>query len=87
MNRTAFLADPIAKQHDTGPGHPEQPARWDAAVRGLGRNPLTDVAARFATEDQVALCHTRPYIETARRDVERGSTVLSRGDTDLSPQS
>ena len=33
MNRTAFLADPIAKQHDTGPGHPEQPARWDAAVR------------------------------------------------------
>ncbi len=84
---TAFLADPIAKQHDTGPGHPEQPARWDAAVRGLGTNPLTDVAPRSATEDELALCHTRPYIAIARRDVERRATVLSTGDTDLSPQS
>jgi acetoin utilization deacetylase AcuC-like enzyme len=85
--RTAFLADPIAKQHDTGPGHPEQPARWDAAVRGLGTNTLTEVAPRYATEDELALCHTRSYIETARRDVERGATVLSTGDTDLSRQS
>lgn len=84
---TAFLADPIAKQHDTGPGHPEQPARWDAAVRGLGTNPLTGVAPRAATEDELALCHTRPYIAIARRDVERGATVLSTGDTDLSRQS
>jgi acetoin utilization deacetylase AcuC-like enzyme len=84
---TAFLADPIAKQHDTGPGHPEQPARWDAAVRGLGANPLTDVAPRPATEDELALCHTRSYIATARRDVERGAAILSTGDTDLSPQS
>jgi acetoin utilization deacetylase AcuC-like enzyme len=87
VNPTAFLADPIAKQHDTGPGHPEQAARWDAAVRGLGTNPLTDVAPRSATEDELALCHTRSYIATARRDVERGATVLSTGDTDLSPQS
>src|SRR5580704_17318512 len=84
---TAFLADPIAKQHDTGPGHPEQPARWDAAGRGLGTNPLTDMAPRSATVDELALCHTRPYIEIARRDVEHGATVLSTGDTDLSPKS
>jgi acetoin utilization deacetylase AcuC-like enzyme len=87
VNRTAFLADPIAKQHDPGPGHPEQPARWDAAVRGLGTNALTDVAPRAATEDELSLCHTRPYIETARRDVARGASVLSTGDTDLSAQS
>ncbi len=25
---TALLLDPIYKQHDPGPGHPEQPARY-----------------------------------------------------------
>jgi len=85
--KTAFLADPIAKEHDTGPGHPEQPARWDAAVRGLGAYELAKVAPRAATESEVALCHTRGYIATARRDVEQGAHSLSTGDTDICPRS
>jgi acetoin utilization deacetylase AcuC-like enzyme len=84
---TAFLADPIAKQHDPGPGHPEQPARWDAAIRGLGDNKLTDVRPRAATEDELALCHARKYIGIARRDVEQGAHTLSTGDTDIGPRS
>jgi acetoin utilization deacetylase AcuC-like enzyme len=84
---TAFLADPIAKEHDPGPGHPEQPARWDAAIRGLGDNALTKVAPRSATEEELALCHTRAYIATARRDVESGAHQLSTGDTDICPRS
>ena len=84
--KTAFLADPIAKQHDTGPGHPESPLRWDAALRGIGENTLADVPVRSATEDELALCHTRPYIQTARRDVASRPT-LSTGDTDLCPRS
>ena len=69
MIQTAFLADPIAKEHNPGAGHPEQPARWDAAIRGLGKNKLTSSAIRDATEDDLALCHTRGYIATAQRDV------------------
>jgi acetoin utilization deacetylase AcuC-like enzyme len=84
---TAFLADPIAKEHDTGPGHPEQPARWDAAVRGLGDLQLTPVAPRAATEDEVALCHTRGYIRIAKNDVLSGAHTLSTGDTDISARS
>jgi acetoin utilization deacetylase AcuC-like enzyme len=84
---TAFLADPIAKEHDPGPGHPEQPARWDAAIKGLGNRPLTHVAPRSATEEELALCHTRPYIATARRDVESGVHSLSTGDTDINRRS
>src|SRR5712671_2870059 len=84
---TAFLADPIAKEHDPGPGHPEQPARWDAAVRGLGEYKPTDVRPRAATEAELALCHTLKYIGIARRDVEQGAHSLSTGDTDIGPRS
>lgn len=83
MSSTAFLADPIAKQHDTGPGHPEQIARWDAAVRGLGGADITQ-SSRAATTDDLALCHGAEYIRIARRDVESGRAVLSTGDTDVS---
>jgi acetoin utilization deacetylase AcuC-like enzyme len=87
MKPTAFLADPIAKEHDTGPGHPEQPARWDAAVRGLGDLQLTRVKPRAATEDELALCHTRVYIHIAKTDVLSGAHTLSTGDTDISARS
>ncbi len=80
---TALLADPISKLHDTGPGHPEQIARWDAAIRGLDGVGLTPVAPRGATVEELAVCHTRDYIGTARRDVESGRDVLSTGDTDI----
>lgn len=84
---TVFLADPIAKEHDTGPGHPEQPARWDAAVRGLGDLHLTPSGPRAATEDDLALCHTRDYIRVAKHDVLSGAHTLSTGDTDISARS
>jgi acetoin utilization deacetylase AcuC-like enzyme len=87
MIQTAFLADPKAKEHDPGPGHPEQPARWDAAIRGLGGKTLTKVPVRAATEDELALCHTREYIGIARRDVARGAHQLSTGDTDINAHS
>jgi len=84
---TAFLADSVSKEHDPGRGHPESPARFDAAVKGLGSLPLTAAGPRSATDDDLALCHTRPYIAIARHDVESGSHTLSTGDTDLSPRS
>jgi acetoin utilization deacetylase AcuC-like enzyme len=81
---SAFLADPIAKEHDPGPGHPEQIARWDAAVKGLGELPLTQVSPRSATFDELALVHTPAYIRTAERDVYAGLDALTTGDTDIS---
>ena len=56
---TAFLADPIAKEHIVPTGHPERPRRWDAAVRGLGDTPLTETPPREATEDQRILVSRR----------------------------
>jgi acetoin utilization deacetylase AcuC-like enzyme len=81
---TAFLADPISKRHDPGPGHPESPARFDAVVKGLAQFRLTPYTPRSATDDEVALCHTRQYIRTARHEVEEGFSELTTGDTSLS---
>ena len=87
MTATAFLADPIAKEHDTGPGHPEQIARWDAAVRGVAAFGLTETSPRTATFDELSLCHTPAYIRSAKRDVEQGLDALSTGDTDICARS
>jgi acetoin utilization deacetylase AcuC-like enzyme len=87
LSATAFLADPVAKEHDTGRGHPERPSRWDAAVRGLAAHKIAEAAPRSATEDELALCHSLEYIRTARRDVEQGLPALSTGDTAICPRS
>ena len=76
--RIALLIDPVFKQHDTGPGHPERPERYDALTRAFDRAGLTKsllhVATRPATEDEIALVHTRPYIQTVKRDIAAGAT-------------
>jgi len=88
---TAILADPIYKEHWTGEGHPERPARFDAVVHALEREGAIKDAVRIpsrpATDDEIALCHGRKYIEIARRDVAHGPGTLSTGDTVIGPRS
>ena len=78
-----FLASPFAKEHEPGPGHPEQTARYDAALRGLP-SPVHLTAPRAATPDELSLCHTRSYLKVAERDVRSGAHYLSTGDTNIS---
>ena len=84
---TALIADPISKEHDTGPGHPERPARFDAALNALDGFGLRRLPSRMATEDDLALCHSRKYIQTAQREVNAGHHELSTGDTVISARS
>jgi acetoin utilization deacetylase AcuC-like enzyme len=88
---TALLADPIYKRHVPPGGHPEQPARFDAALFALDRAGLSErllrIPSRMATEDELAACHTPEYIATVKRDVQRGYAALSTGDTPLSAAS
>jgi len=84
---TGLAADPVLKEHLTGPGHPEQPARFDAAVNALSGLELNPISPRVATYDEIALCHTRPYIELAEREISAGFPELSTGDTVVSPRS
>jgi acetoin utilization deacetylase AcuC-like enzyme len=84
---TGLAADPVCKEHVTGPQHPEQPARFDAAVGALRGVDLHPIPARVANYDEIALCHTRQYIQLAEREILGGSRELSTGDTTISPKS
>jgi acetoin utilization deacetylase AcuC-like enzyme len=91
MHRTAIAGDPIVKLHDTGPGHPEQPARYSAIMDRLAYVGLLDVLAplewRRATTDELALVHTKEYLELVEREIAQDRRQLSTGDTDISSTS
>ena len=88
---TALLADPISKLHTTAPGHPERPARFDAALGALEQagllGKLQRIPARKASLDEVATCHTAAYIRTVEQDFAAGVHELSTGDTNIGPKS
>jgi acetoin utilization deacetylase AcuC-like enzyme len=84
---TGLAADPFCKEHITGPQHPEQPARFDAAVGALQGLELVPIPPRLANHDELALCHSRQYIQLAEREILAGFHELSTGDTTVSPKS
>lgn len=90
-SKTALLADPVSKEHLTGPGHPERPERYEAIAKALSEAGLVGALARVesrpATEEEIAACHSREYIRTVERDVAAGFRDLSTGDTAISPRS
>ncbi|MFZ2277726.1 MAG: histone deacetylase [Prosthecobacter sp.] len=88
---TALLLDPIYQQHDPGPGHPESVKRLAAITQALTDSGIVGktqaIAPRVATLDELALCHDRGYIATAKKDVESGLDDLSTGDTAICARS
>jgi acetoin utilization deacetylase AcuC-like enzyme len=88
---TALLLDPVYKQHDPGPGHPEQPARYDAVTRAIEGidllSQLHRVDVRAADEDEIALVHGHDYIAKVKREIAAGRHELSTGDTNVGPKS
>ena len=84
---TGLVADPVAKEHLTGPHHPERPERFDAALAGTAGLGLVPIAARHATTDEIGLCHRPEYIRLVEREVMSGFHELSTGDTIISPRS
>jgi acetoin utilization deacetylase AcuC-like enzyme len=90
-SRTGLLLDEIYIEHDTGPGHPESPARYKAVTKALLESGLIDktqgIPQRPALLEELEFCHARGYIETAQRDVASGADTLRTGDTTICPHS
>ncbi|HYG77998.1 MAG TPA: histone deacetylase [Planctomycetota bacterium] len=89
--KTALISDAIYKDHDTGGGHPERPARYDAVIGALKKAGLEEklekIDPRDATEAEITAVHTGEYFKTAKRDIKAGANVLSTGDTNVSEKS
>src|SRR5215210_2656106 len=88
---TALFADPFCKQHDTGPAHPESPARVDAVLDGLEKaellGELLRLESRNAVRDELLLCHASDYLNQAEQEILQDSLELSTGDTPISKES
>jgi acetoin utilization deacetylase AcuC-like enzyme len=72
MADTGVVIDPRYLEHDTGDGHPERPERIRVLlplVNAAARS-LTDIPARLASGDELALVHDGAYVDevAATRD-------------------
>ncbi|MBT4867815.1 MAG: histone deacetylase [Planctomycetaceae bacterium] len=88
---TALIADDVSKLHDTGAGHPECIARFDAVMQKIQQADFTEsllhLKPRPATVEEIKACHHPDYIEVAKRDIAAGRDTLSTGDTTICRQS
>ena len=82
-----LFTDPAMLAHDPGPGHPERPARLEAALAALRARPVEGTvwrAPRPATREQVARVHDPVYIDAV--EALRGQYAVLDGDTFTSPR-
>jgi len=86
-----FSTDAICRKHAAGPGHPEQPARYDAVLAALEkaglRAKMRDVPPRAVKREDLLLVHTAPYLDLAEREIRAGATQLSTGDAGVGAHS
>lgn len=87
--RVGIHFDACYERHDTGPWHPESPARYRALSAALEDLPDTfvKVPGRKATPEDILLAHAPWYLDIVRQDVENFADQLRTGDTVICPES
>ena len=88
---TAIVHHPIYKKHDTGPGHPETPMRYEvvmSALRGDEKfwNSLAEVTPEKASKGLIQAAHTPQHFKRVEGAIEHGVDRLD-ADTVISMQS
>jgi len=88
--RVLVETHPRYHAHDTGPGHPERPARLDAVLAGLEASGVGEglvwAEPRAATPDELARVHPREYLDTLEAFCAAGGGRLDT-DTSAVPES
>ena len=91
MSDVGLVLDPRFKRHDTGPGHPERPARIDAIESGLEWSGLLAACQRIeAAPIDVALLdsvHAPGYAARVRAACEAGRRFIDSPDSAIGPES
>src|ERR1051325_11883607 len=88
---TAIVHHPIFREHDTGPGHPENPSRYSVvmdALRGDAElwSRLREVEAREAPRGDIQAAHSPQLYKHVERVVSEGIGYLDQ-DTVVSMRS
>jgi acetoin utilization deacetylase AcuC-like enzyme len=82
---TGLIVDPRFEQHDTGPGHPERPARLARVRRALSEGGLVERCCVLplvaAQDEQLWLVHDPDYVHRVAQACRTGQTVLDSMDT------
>jgi acetoin utilization deacetylase AcuC-like enzyme len=89
--KTALVHHPIFRKHDTGPGHPETPRRYDVvmdALRGDGAlwNELAEIEAQPVSKGIIQACHTPQHFKRIENAFAEGLEMLD-ADTAISMDS
>jgi acetoin utilization deacetylase AcuC-like enzyme len=77
----------IGLRHDTGPGHPESPARLQTLLDLFDEMGLDTIVAREADLQWIARAHPMRYIDALQDAIPDRGTILLDNDTVLSPAS
>lgn len=88
---TAIVHHPVFSEHDTGPGHPESPSRYNVVMNALREDHelwsnLREVMARQAPRGDVQACHTPQLYKQISKVVSEGTGYLD-SDTVVSMRS
>ena len=88
---TALIHHPIYEQHDTGPGHPETPLRYDIIINSLKAdtglwNSLVQITPEQASKGIIQAAHTPQHFKRVENAFDEGYDHLD-ADTVISMQS
>ena len=78
---TAIVHHPVFEKHETGPGHPERPARYRVVMDALRgdielRTRLLEIEANQAPRGRIQACHTPEHFKNVERVVRAGMAYL-----------
>jgi acetoin utilization deacetylase AcuC-like enzyme len=86
-----FFYDPCFKEHRTGVGHLECPARLEALLKALPPHMATHQTEETATDEELLYCHAQKYIDLVKKETlsiqHRELRMLSTGDVIICAQS
>ena len=89
--RTGLVTSPIFLRHDTGPGHPERPARLRAVLERLQASGLAGELelgeAEAADPAWAEALHDPAHVAAMATAIRRGARALDAGDTAVSADS
>src|SRR5881394_986105 len=89
--KTAFVHHPIYQKHDTGPGHPETPLRYEVVMNALREDTkfwesLDEITPEKASKGLIQAAHTPQHYKRVEGAIEHGVDRLD-ADTVISMKS